>query len=176
MRAFLILASLLTILPALAVADPSESDLMGQAQRAYLSGDLDNATHLFIQVVQMDGKNALAIQYLKKIRAALVAQQGTTDPIQNVVIPKIELSSATFAAALDYMKEQAAKQSVSISFVPELPAAQLQHPVTLSLSQIPFLDGLNYLCSLNNATYKLERYAIVILPATAANSAPPAAQ
>jgi thioredoxin-like negative regulator of GroEL len=173
MRAFLLVASLCALLPALAFADPTEADLMGQAQRAYLSGDYATATQLFTQVLETDPQNNLAIQYLRKIRAATAgAQPPAKDPIKDLVLPKIDLKNATFSAALDFFKQQAEKQGVTVSFVSQLPADQMNHPVTLSLGQIPFLDALGYLCQLDNATYKVERYAIVILPAPAPGSSP----
>jgi hypothetical protein len=175
MRAFLLAASLCTLLPVLAVADPpTEPDLMAQAQRAYIADDDTTAIQLFAQVLQMDPQNTLAIQYLRKIRLreAGVAPTTTSDPVKNLVLPKVDLKNATFSSSLDFFKAEAAKQSVTVSFVPQLPPAQMDATVTLSLSQIPFLDALQYLCQLNNAAYKIERYAIVIVPAAAASPAP----
>ncbi len=149
---------------------------MGQAQRAYLGGDFDTARELFGEVVEMDPHNTLAIEYLRNIRLreAGMAPAPAKDPVESLVIPRIEFKDATFSSALDFLKVAAAKQSVTISFVPQLPEAQMEHTVTLSLSQIPFLDALKYLCQLNDATYKVERYAIVILPVLPDSS--PAAQ
>ena len=53
---------------------------------------------------------------------------------------------------------------MNVSFVSQLPAPQMEHMVTLSLSHIPFLDALRYLCELNNAVFKVDPYAIVIMP------------
>jgi hypothetical protein len=50
----------------------------------------------------------------------------------------------------------------------------MEHTVTLSLSHIPFLDALRYLCEQNNAVYKVEPYAIVIMTVPA-EGAPAAA-
>jgi hypothetical protein len=177
MRAYLLAASLCTLLSVLALADPTEPELMAQGQRAFVGGDYDTATQAFTQVIEMDPQNTLAIQYLRKIRlAAAGAPPAAKSSVDSLIIPKIDFKDATFSAALDFFKQEAAKQSVNVAFVPQLPPAQLQSPVTLSLSQIPFLDALHYLCQLNNATYKVERYAIVIMPAPAPGSSPAAAQ
>jgi hypothetical protein len=175
MRASLLVALVATVLPVLAFADPTVPSLMAQAQRAYLAGDYDTAKDLFGEVVQMDPHNTLAIQFLRTIRQreAGMPPSTTKDPLKSLVLPKVELKDATFSSALDFFKHEAAAQSVTVSFVPQLPAAQMDHTVTLSLSQIPFLDALRYLCGLNSATYKVERYAIVISPATAAASPAP---
>jgi hypothetical protein len=175
MRTYLFAA--LVLLPTLAVAaDSSVPALMGEAQRAYAAGDYNTAKDLFGQVLQVDPHNTMAINFLRSIRLSQgVHPPVANDPLKAVIIPKIEFKDATFSSALDFMKAAAAKQSVSVSFVSQLPKPQMDHTVTLSLSQIPFLDGLHYLCALNDADYKVERYAIVIIPAAAASPAPSAA-
>ena len=175
MRAFLLVASLCTLLPLFAFADPTEPELMGQAQRAYVASDYDTATQVLNQVLELDPQNTRAIAMLRKIKLAQAGAAPTPkDSISSLVLPKIDFKDASFASALDFFKQEAAKQSVTVSFVPQLPAAQMQHPVTLNLTQIPFLDALHYLCQLNNADYKVEPYAIVIIPAAPAGA--PAAQ
>ena len=170
MRASLLVSLLCALLPVIAIAaDPAVPILMGQAQKAFVAGDYDTAKQLFSEVVQVDPQNTLAIQFLRTIRLHEAgAPAAVNDPIKNLVLAKVQLKDATFSAALDFFKQEAASQSVTVSFVPQLPAAQMQHTVTLSLSQIPFLDALHYLCGLNGADYKVERYAIVIVPAAAA--------
>ncbi len=101
-------------------------------------------------------------------------QAKPKDQIGSLVLPKVEFREANFSSALGALRDQAAKQSVTVSFVSQLSAEQMQHPVTVSLTNIPFLEALRYLCSLNGATYKVEQYAIVITAAVAGAS--PAAQ
>jgi hypothetical protein len=176
MRAPLLIALILLPTLALAVADDTIPKLMGQAQRAYVAGDYDTAKGLFGQVLELQPNNTLAIQFLRAIRQreAGLPTPASHDPIGSLMIPKIDFKAATCSAALDFLKQKAAEQSVTVSFVSQLPAAQMEQTVTLNLNNIPFLDALHYLCQLNNATYKVERYAIVILPASAASPAPAA--
>lgn len=179
MRVSLIVALLCTLLPVLALADSTVPTLMAQAQRAYVAGDYDTATELFTQVLQSDPQNTLAIRFLRTIRLREAGMApAAKDPLKELILPKVELKDATFSAALDFFKHEAAAQSVTVSFVSQLPASQMGNTITLSLSQIPFLDALKYLCDLNNAAYKVERYAIVIVPvsATASPSPTPASQ
>ena len=172
MRVSLIVAFVCVLGSGVVFGDMTEPQLMGAAQRAYLGGDYDTATQLFAQVLEMDPQNTLAIQFLRKIKMSEAGQAPTApqDPLKALVLPKIEFKDATFAAALDFFKAEAGKQSVTVSFVAQLPAAQMQHTVTLSLSNIPFLDALTYLCQLNGATYKVQPYAIVIMPAPVAGA------
>ena len=174
MRGSLLIPVLCALLPVIGLADPTVPTLMGQAQRAYVGGDYDTATELFNEVLQLDPQNTLAIQFLRNIRLRQAGlAPAAKDPLKGLILPRVELKDATFAAALDFFKQEAARQSVTVSFVSQLPAAQMQHAVTLSLSQIPFLDALHYLCGLNSADYKVERYAIVIVPLSAASSPGP---
>ena len=172
MRGSLLL--LCALMPVMTLADAAETSLMAQAQRAYVAGDCDTATELFSEVLQLNPQNTLAIGYLRSIRVREAgAPPRASDPLKTLMLPKIELKDATFSAALDFFKQAAAQQSVTVSFVSQLPAAQMERTVTLSLGQIPFLDALHYLCGLNGADYKVERYAILIVPL--ATTAPPAA-
>jgi hypothetical protein len=171
MRASLLVASVFVILPRLGLADPTVPQLMGDAQRAYLARDYQTATELFNQVLEIDPHNTLAIQYLRNIHLAQAGMPNVAkDPIKENKLPKIEFKDATF------FKEQAAKQGVTVSFVAQLPEPQLEHRVTLSLSNIPFLDALRYLCEQNNAVSTQEPYAIVIKPVPADASPAPAGQ
>jgi hypothetical protein len=182
MRATLLVALVIAFLPVIAVADTTETSipvLMGQAQRAYVAGDFDTAKSLFNQVLEVQPTNTVAIQFLRAIRQrqAGLPTATTKDPLKELILPKIDFREATFSTALDFFKQKAAEQGVTVSFVSQLPAAQMEHTVTLNLSNIPFLDALRYLCQLNNATFNVERFAIVIMPVpAAANSPAPAAQ
>ncbi len=164
-RAVLLVASLCLLAVDSCLADPTVLELMNKAERAYVAHDYDTATELFIEVLQVDPQNTHAIAFLRKIRLSEAGMPSPgKDSIEGLVIPKIEFKDATFSAALDFLKQQAALQSVTVSFVPQLPAPQMDHRVTLSLSNVPFLDALRYLCELNGAVFKVERYAIVISP------------
>jgi len=172
-----LLVGLLGALPAVvALADDTASVpmLMSQAQRAYIAGDYDGAKELFNEVLQLDPQNNQAIQFLRAIRVREAGLPGDpkNNPVNSLIIPKIEFKDATFASALDFFKKKAADQKVDVAFVSQLPPAQMEHTVTLSLSNIPFLAALTYLCEQNNALYKIERYAIVITPLPSASPAP----
>ena len=58
------------VLPALGFADPTEPELMGQAQKAYVARDYETAKELFNEVLEIDPHNTLAIQYLRNIHLA----------------------------------------------------------------------------------------------------------
>ena len=177
MRSLLLAAWFSLLIPALALADTPVPQLMGEAQRAFITGDYDTAKDLFNQVLEADPQNTLAIQFLHRINVAQAGAQATpaADLLEKMVIPVLSFKNATFTAALDLLKQQAVAQGITVSFVPQLPESQMNKTVTLSLSEIPFMEALRYICSMNNAAYKVEPYAIVILPA-AVTAAPAAGQ
>jgi hypothetical protein len=171
MRALLLAALLL--LPLAARADDTEPGLMAQAQRACLGGDYKTAKTLFAEVIEMDPHNLAAIQGLRKIRAAELGQPSPPkNPLETLILPQVEFKGATLGAALDFFKAKAAEEKVTVSFVNEMPATDTSKTVTLSLSNVPFLSALHYLCELAGATYKVEPYAIVITPAAAVSPTP----
>lgn len=179
MRSSLLIPVLCAVLPALAFADtPAVASLMAQAQRAYIAGDFDTAKDVFNQVLQVDPHNTLAIQYLRNIRLREAGMSPTPakNPLEQLILPQVEFKDATFSVALDFFKTAALKQGVTVSFVSQLPQPQMDHQITLSLAQIPFLDALRYACDLDHAIYKIERYAIVIMPNGEAPVPSPGAQ
>lgn len=178
MRVPLLVAILCTLVTGLALADTDIPTLMRQGQRAFIAGDDETASEAFNEVLQADPQNTMAIAFLRKIkmREAGAAPTPQKSAIEELIIPKIEFKDASFAEALEFLRQKAAASSVSVSFVSQLPPAQMRQQITLSLSSIPFMEALRYLCTLDNATYKVEKYAIVILPVVPGADASPAAQ
>ena len=158
----------------LALADPGVPELMAQGQRAYAQGDYQAAKEAFGEVVLADPTNTHAIQFLRaiKLKEAQLAPSNN-DAIKTLVIPNVQLKDATFAAALDYLKQQAALKSVKLSIVSQLPQTQMESKITLSLSNVPWIEALRYACTLNNAVYRMDQYAIIIMPAPAAATVAP---
>ena len=172
MRSPVLFLALFGLIPLFARAQDPEAGLMARAQKAYAAGDDAAAETGFSEVVQRNPQNVLAIQYLRRINLRQGAGPKPKDQLGGLVIPKIEFRDATFSVALNALRDQAAKQSISVSFVSQLTPEQMAHPVTISLSNVPFMEALRYLCSLNAATYRVERYAIVIMSRAAASPAP----
>lgn len=153
------------LVPVAAWAQASETELMAQAQKAYVAGDEETAKAAFSEVLQINPRNTLAIQYLRNINLRHGGEAKPKDQTGRLVLEKVDFKDATFSAALEALKDQAARQSVNVSFVSQLTPEQMAHPVTISLSNIPFMDALRYVCSLNGAAYKVDKYAIIIVPA-----------
>lgn len=147
------------------------SQLLAEAQTAMLRGDLPGAKAKFQSVVTMDPKNVTAKGYLAKIAAqeAKDAVGGSQEKqLAKLNMPKIDFKEATLTATLDYLKQSASKLSdgkQAVNFVVQLPEAQANTPITLSLTNVPFTEVLKYLGSLANVTFSYDRYAITVRPA-----------
>jgi hypothetical protein len=120
--------------------------------------------------VQLDPLEKLDVEM---ILHAIPAATGLSSlRLQALIIPGIQFKDATFSAALEFLKQQAAKQSVNVSFVPRLSASQMEKTYTVNFPKVSFLDALNYFCISNGAYYSIEPFAIVINPAPPASVIP----
>lgn len=153
------------------------TELLSEAQQAYLRGDVESAKAKFESVNKLDPKNQTAIGYLRNIKAkeAQTAGAGSQEKqLAKLVLPKVEFKDAALKAALDYLKQSVAKQSEgkqAVNFVIQLPEEQANAPVTLSLTNIPFTEVLKYLGTLAHVSFSYDRYAIMVRPAGSAAQA-----
>lgn len=155
-----------TFFTATLVLAQSTAKLSADAQRAFLAGDMETAKIKFRTVLQVDPANVTARNYLRMI--VVQENQGGAGTIEsqlkNIKLPMVQFQDATFGAALEFVKQQAAKQSATISFVTKVPPEMLLKKVTLNLTNVPLGEALRYLCDLVGATAVAEKYAIVIKP------------
>jgi len=157
----LLLALILFTLPAMA----QTSALLSRAQKAYLAGDVATAKPLFEQVLAQDPKNVAATNYLRAIREA-EKQAGPEKQYQTLVLPKVEFQNASLESALQALKQQATKASGGKSapnFVIQ-PGVDKETPVTLSLTDMPFLEVVRYVAAQAKAEVQMDRYAIILKP------------
>jgi len=83
---------------------------------------------------------------------------------QFVTIPRLTFREATFDSAVELLRQQAQKSAGPATIINAVilsPVDQFSR-VTLDLSNIPFLEGLRYLCDQAGADYGVEPYAIAI--------------
>ena len=159
-------------------AQTTASQVLGDAQRAYYSGNLELAKTKFMQVLDVDPKNPTANNFLGMIRAH---EKATGNPgaqiekqFKTLVLPKVELREVSVGDALDRLKQLAAKQSegkLQANFVTKLPQETIGQKVTLSLVNVPFTEALRYLGELADLQFSFEKYAIVVKKRTAAATA-----
>jgi len=154
-----------------------QSSMLSQAQRAYMAGDVATAKPLFEKVLASDPQNVAARNFLKAI-AETEAQAGPgaklEKQLQTLILPNVEFKEATLDSVLDALRKQASKASggkIEPNFVVQ-PGVNVSSPVTLRLSNIPFLEVLRYVAQLVQADIVVDRYAITLKPKAVAAPAP----
>ena len=161
----------------------SPTELLSEAQAAYLRGDLEAAKRNFELVNRLDPRNPTAIGYLRLIKSKETKGGGGAKlekQLQSVILPQIRFEQATLGSALDFLKQQVSKLTegkLAVNFVVQLPDETVKTTqVTLNLTNVPFTEVLRYVGTLANVTFSYEQYAIAVKPktaaATAANTAP----
>jgi hypothetical protein len=151
-------------------AATAATELLSEAQTAYLRGDLVAAKAKFESVIKLDPKNATAIGYLNAIAAKEAqANSGSQEKqLAKLIMPKVDFKEASLKATLDFLKQSVTKLSdgkQAVNFVVQLPETQANAPVTLSLTNVPFTEVLKYLGSLAGVSFTYDRYAITVRPA-----------
>jgi hypothetical protein len=156
-------------------ATSASQHLYSEAQRAYLRGDNEEAKELFAKVLANNPNHVGARNYLRTI---VMEQErfGKTNPLENrlkqLTIPTLSLKDTSLSTAVAFLRQQAEKVSegaIKPNIILSLPPNYADTTtVSVDLSDIPFLDALDYICRLSKTKYTLEKHGIVIEPATSA--------
>jgi len=168
MKPLAILALALLLLCSKGANAQSSQQLFNEAQRAYVSGDVETAKEKFKTVLELDPSNTIAQNYMRMITSQEKKDNGEQmeKKLKTLILPKVDFRDATFGSALEYMRQAASKQTegkVHVSFVVQLPSEFTEtQKVTLNLANIPFTEALHYLCDLGGVDYKIEKYAIIV--------------
>lgn len=158
-------------------AQTSVQQLLTEAQKSYMRGDLETAKQQFLTVNRLDPKNPTAIGFLRRIQAESKPNANATveKQLSGVIIPKVEFREATLGSALDYLKQAVSKASdgkTSVNFIVQLPEERVKsQTVTLNITAVPFTEVLRYLGGLADVQFEYDRYAVVVKPKSAAMSA-----
>ncbi len=163
----------LTACTATALAD-DVSDLLTEAQRAYVRGETKAAKEKFETVLKMEPQNRLANQYMRRILAEQLKELQTRGPsnateatLKTVILPKVQFAEASLADTLEYIRQkgnQVAEGKASINFVMQLDEATKVKKVTLALQNVPITEVLRYLGQLADVEFVYDPFAIVVRP------------
>jgi len=157
------------------------SDMLTEAQRAYLRNDYAAAKEKFEMVRRVDPTNRTAVSYLRLIAAEELKSGGKTtrndteEACRKLIMEKVDLREASLAEALDFLKQKAATVSggkVVVNFVLQVDEPTQAKKVTLSVQRVPFSEVLRYVGDLADVQFKYEQYAIVVKPKGAAQPVP----
>ncbi len=158
------------------------SDMMTEAQRAYIRNDFTLAKEKFQIILKLEPNNKTAIAYLRRIlvdeynqNAGKAPRNSTQEALQKLIMEKVEIREASLAEALEFLKQkgnQLGAGKVAINFVMQLDDTTQAAKVTLALQKVPFAEVLRYVGDLAGVQFVYEPYAIVVKPKGAAQPAP----
>lgn len=157
------------------------SDLMADAQRTYIRGDLTAAKEKFNLILKLDPNNRTAQGYRRRIVADEATQQAgkpapnaTETALRKVILEKVDFHDATLVELLEFLRQkgnQLGEGKVAINFVFQLEEQAKNAKVTLTMQKVPFTEVLRYIGELANVQFTFEPYAIVVKPRGAAPAA-----
>ncbi len=158
------------------------SDLMTEAQRAYIRNDLATAKEKFEIVRKVEPNNRTALSYLRRIAADEITQNAgkaprnsTQEALQKLIMEKVELREASLAETLEFLKQkgnQLGGGKVAINFVMQLDEQTQNAKITIALQKVPYAEVLRYVGDLAGVQFVYEPYAIVVKPKGAPQPAP----
>lgn len=99
--------------------------------------------------------------------AATVA--GINKKLETIILPQVELAEVSFPEAIEYLRQRAvaldpAKTGFNVVLQVPKDNPGLQSRVTLSLTNVPVGVALDYATRMANLRYKVDSFAVVILP------------
>src|SRR5688572_3233814 len=141
-----LIVSTLLLLSAGTVLAQDASDLLRDAQQAYVRGDYAAAKQKFELVRRIEPENRTAIMYLRRIIAEEAkgnkqAPNATQTVLEQVILPRLELREASLAEALEFLRQkgnQIGEGKIAINFVMQIDEATKADKVTLNLQNVPF--------------------------------------
>ena len=158
------------------------SDILAEAQRAYVKGDSAAAKEKFELVRRLEPENRTATMYLRRILAEEAANPANKNPanatqaaLAQVILPRLDLREASLGEVLDFLRQkgnQVAAGKVAINFVAQLDETQKAAKITLNLQNVPFTEALRYVGELGGVQFSYERFAIVVKPKGVGQPAP----
>ena len=134
------------------------------------AGDPDAAREAYTQALRLNPRNATARYRLGQLKStsAKIAAQGRENQIGSVMIPAIQLDSATLTESLELlakMIERETDSKVAPNFVLQDPTGELgKSPITLQLKNVPARAVLKYLTTQSNSKLRFDEHAVVISP------------
>jgi hypothetical protein len=161
------------------------SEILTEAQRAYLRNDTAVAKEKFELVRKLEPNNRIAVSYLRLIAAAEAKENAIKGPgnatetaLKALIMPKVQFTESSLAESLEYLRQkgnQISGEKTPINFVMQIDDPTKARKITLSLSNVPFTEALRYIGDLAGVQFVYDRFAIVVKPkgpAPAVNAEP----
>lgn len=96
--------------------------------------------------------------------------QSINRKLDEIIIPRINFTDAKIGEAVDYLRQRSEALDASgdsergVNIVLKLDQAAASQTVTIDLSNLPLREALSYITNLANLKFKVEPYAVLIVP------------
>ena len=146
---------------------------------AYKQGDVESAKHKLALALEIDKNYRPANVLLGRISAEERAGGANTAGIsvkalQTTVVP-VEFKDTTLSTALEILRqrtEEGTAGKLKLNFAVNLPPEFANKRVTLKLDRVPVMEVMRYIGELTGVSFQVQKYAIMVTPASAPVSSP----
>lgn len=158
----------------------SASQFYTEAVQTYEAGDITGAKQKLRLALEVDKNFRPAATLLTKIAAdekqAGAQPLGVSPQTLSKVIVPIELKDTTLQTAIEILRQRISEKSggkVEVNFVVKLPPDLANKRISLHLDHVPATEVLRYLGSVAGVEFKMEQYAVMVVPAGSSPAAAP---
>ena len=172
-----------TCLALFSASAQTASQLYTEGVQTYEAGNVDAAKQKLRLALEIDKNFRPAAALLAKI-AADERQAGSQTngvsvrTLEKVIVP-VEFKDTTLQVAVETLRQRISEKTggkVEVNFVLKLPPDLANKKVSLHLDRVPATEVMRYLGSLAGVEFKVEQYAVMVVPAgspaTAVSSSP----
>ncbi len=160
-------------------ADQTATQVHSDAVEIYKRGDVESAKRQLQLALEIDKNFRPASALLSRISAdqrggGANAPGMTLRSLQTTIVP-VEFKDTSLTSALEILRQRADETTggkLKMNFSVNLPPDLANKHVTLKLDRVPVIELLRYLGESSGVSFQVQKYAILVTPATAAAPAP----
>ncbi len=172
-----LLAAAMALLPNMAKAQ-SASQLYTEATQTYNAGDAAGAKQKLRLALEVDPNFRAATALLAKIgleeKQAGAQPSGVSPQTLSRVIVPVDFKDISLQTAIESLRQHISEKTagkVEVNFVLKLPPDLANKKITMHLDRVPATEVMRYMGSLAGVDFKMEQYAVMVVPA--GSGAPP---
>ena len=172
------LPAALLLLPNLARAQ-SASQLYTEGVQTHNAGDVAAAKQKLRLSLEVDPNFRPAAALLARIdsdeRQGGAQSAGASPQALSKIIVSVDFKDTSLQTAIGTLRQRVSEKSggkVEVNFVLKLPPELANKKISLQLDRVPATEVLRYMGSLAGVDFKLEPYAVMVIPAGLAVPSP----
>ena len=156
----------------------SASQFYTEAVQTYEAGDIAGAKQKLRLALEVDKNFRPAAALLTKIasdeKQAGAQPMGVSAQTLSKVIVPIDFKDTSLQTAIEILRQRISEKSggkVEVNFVLKLPPDLANKRISIHLDRVPATEVMRYIGSLAGVEFKIEQYAVMVVPAGSSPSA-----